>query len=192
MAPEVGAYLGNYLAAQSMFLHKRDDRDQLTFRNEDDLNTWMYVKGRYHENDAGGDKVSYDTTTTVLQVGSDFLSKPMDSGILRAGGMFGAGQAKTHSDAKHNVRDAQGKVDGFNVGLYATWQEDQKLRLGSYIDTWAAYSWYNNKVTSNRNDEDYNSEGFAASVEVGHAWVIPSENERTWKIEPQAGDLQLS
>ena len=186
MAPEVGAYLGNYLAAQSMFLHKRDDRDQITFRNEEDLNTWMYVKGRYHENNAGGDKVSYDTTTTVLQVGSDFMSKPMDNGILRAGCMFGAGQAKTRSDAKHNVRDAQGKVDGFNVGLYATWQEDQKLRLGSYVDTWAAYSWYNNKVTSNRNDEDYDSEGFAASVEVGHAWVIDSENERTWKIEPQA------
>ncbi|EKZ5286278.1 autotransporter outer membrane beta-barrel domain-containing protein [Klebsiella aerogenes] len=186
MAPEVGAYLGNYLAAQSMFLHKRDDRDQLTFRNEDNLNTWMYVKGRYHENDAGGDKVSYDTTTTVLQVGSDFMSKPMDKGILRAGGMFGAGQAKTDSDAKHNVRDAQGKVDGFNVGLYATWQEDPKLRLGSYIDTWASYSWYNNTVTSNRNNEKYDSKGFAASIEVGHAWVIPSDNARTWKIEPQA------
>ncbi|HBQ2430050.1 TPA: autotransporter outer membrane beta-barrel domain-containing protein [Klebsiella aerogenes] len=186
MAPEVGAYLGNYLAAQSMFLHKRDDRDQLTFRNEDNLNTWMYVKGRYHENDAGGDKVSYDTTTTVLQVGSDFMSKPMDKGILRAGGMFGAGQAKTDSDAKHNVRDAQGKVDGFNVGLYATWQEDPKLRLGSYIDTWVSYSWYNNTVTSNRNNEKYDSKGFAASVEVGHAWVIPSDNARTWKIEPQA------
>lgn len=186
MAPEVGAYLGNYLAAQGMFLHKRDDRDQLTFRNEDNLNTWMYVKGRYHENDAGGDKVSYDTTTTVLQVGSDFMSKPMDKGMLRAGGMFGAGQAKTHSDAKHNVRDAQGKVDGFNVGLYATWQEDPKLRLGSYIDTWASYSWYNNTVTSNRNNEKYDSKGFAASLEVGHAWVIPSDNARTWKIEPQA------
>lgn len=186
MAPEVGAYLGNYLAAQSMFLHKRDDRDQLTFRNEDNLNTWMYVKGRYHENDAGGDKVSYDTTTTVLQVGSDFMSKPMDKGILRAGGMFGAGQAKTDSNAKHNVRDAQGKVDGFNVGLYATWQEDPKLRLGSYIDTWASYSWYNNTVTSNRNNEKYDSKGFAASVEVGHAWLIPSDNARTWKIEPQA------
>ncbi|EIV5806844.1 autotransporter outer membrane beta-barrel domain-containing protein [Klebsiella aerogenes] len=186
MAPEVGAYLGNYLAAQGMFLHKRNDRDQLTFRNEDNLNTWMYVKGRYHENDAGGDKVSYDTTTTVLQVGSDFMSKPMDKGILRAGGMFGAGQAKTDSDAKHNVRDAQGKVDGFNVGLYATWQEDPKLRLGSYIDTWASYSWYNNTVTSNRNNEKYDSKGFAASVEVGHAWVIPSDNARTWKIEPQA------
>lgn len=186
MAPEVGAYLGNYLAAQGMFLHKRDDRDQLTFRNEDNLNTWMYVKGRYHENDAGGDKVSYDTTTTVLQVGSDFISKPMDKGMLRAGGMFGAGQAKTHSDAKHNVRDAQGKVDGFNVGLYATWQEDPKLRLGSYIDTWASYSWYNNTVTSNRNNEKYDSKGFAASIEVGHAWVLPSDNARTWKIEPQA------
>ncbi len=39
MAPEVGAYLGNYLAAQDMFLHKRDDRDQLTLRNGEDLNT---------------------------------------------------------------------------------------------------------------------------------------------------------
>lgn len=100
--------------------------------------------------------------------------------------MFGAGQAKTDSDAKHNVRTAQGKVDGFNVGLYATWQEDPKLRLGSYIDTWASYSWYNNTVTSNRNNEKYDSKGFAASVEVGHAWVIPSESARTWKIEPQA------
>ncbi|HIE5388885.1 TPA: autotransporter outer membrane beta-barrel domain-containing protein [Enterobacter cancerogenus] len=186
LAPETSAYLGNYLAAQGMFLHKRDDRDQITFRNVDDLNTWMYVKGRYHENNVDGDKGSYDTTTTTLQVGSDFMSKAMDKGVLHAGGMFGAGQAKTHSEAKHNVRDAQGKVDGFNVGLYATWQEDQNLRLGSYVDTWAAYSWFNNKVTSDRNDESYHSQGFAASVEVGHAWNIASENERTWKIEPQA------
>ncbi|RAU36243.1 autotransporter outer membrane beta-barrel domain-containing protein [Enterobacter sp. RIT418] len=186
LAPETGAYLGNYLAAQSMFLHKRDDRDQITFRNVDDLNTWMYVKGRYHENNVDGDKGSYDTTTMTLQVGSDFMSKAMENGVLHAGGMFGAGQAKTHSDAKHNVRDAQGKVDGFNVGLYATWQEDQNLRLGNYVDTWAAYSWFNNKVTSDRNDESYHSQGFAASVEVGHAWVVASEKERAWKIEPQA------
>lgn len=186
LAPETCAYLGNYLAAQSMFLHKRDDRDQITFRNVDDLNTWMYVKGRYHENNVDGDKGSYDTTTMTLQVGSDFMSKAMENGVLHAGGMFGAGQAKTHSDAKHNVRDAQGKVDGFNVGLYATWQEDQNLRLGNYVDTWAAYSWFNNKVTSDRNDESYHSQGFAASVEVGHAWVVASEKERAWKIEPQA------
>ncbi|KIQ51083.1 adhesin autotransporter [Citrobacter rodentium] len=185
MAPEVGAYLGNYQAAQGMFLHKRDDRDQLTLRGEDDLNTWLYVKGRYHENDVAGDKLSYDTTSTVLQIGTDFVSKPLDKGILHAGAMAGAGQAKTHSDSKNNARNAQGKVDGFNVGIYATWQEDEKLRLGSYIDTWAAYSWYNNNVSSNRNDEDYNSEGFAASLEAGHAWVIDSERQRTWKIEPQ-------
>lgn len=186
LAPEVGAYLGNYLAAQDMFLHKRDDRDQLTLRNEDDLNTWMYVKGRYHENDVAGGKVNYDTTQYVMQVGSDFISKKMDTGVLHSGMMFGAGQAKTDSTSTGSKRSAQGKVDGVNVGVYATWQEDQQLRKGSYIDSWASFGWYHNKLRSDdRSDESYNSQGFAASLEAGHAWIVDSESERTWKIEPQ-------
>ncbi|MEB6379860.1 autotransporter outer membrane beta-barrel domain-containing protein [Leclercia adecarboxylata] len=186
MAPEVGAYLGNYLAAQDMFLHKRDDRDQLTLRNDEDLNTWMYVKGRYHDNDIAGGKVSYDTTQYVMQVGSDFFSKQLDHGVLHSGMMFGAGQAKTDSTARHNARSAQGKVDGVNVGVYATWQEDQQLRKGSYIDSWASFGWYHNKLRSDdRSNESYNSHGFAVSLEAGHAWILDSESERTWKIEPQ-------
>lgn len=186
LAPEVGAYLGNYLAAQDMFLHKRDDRDQLTLRNEDDLNTWMYVKGRYHENDVAGGKVNYDTTQYVMQVGSDFISKKMDTGVLHSGMMFGAGQAKTDATSTGSKRSAQGKVDGVNVGVYATWQEDQQLRKGSYIDSWASFGWYHNKLRSDdRSDESYNSQGFAASLEAGHAWIVDSESERTWKIEPQ-------
>lgn len=186
MAPEVGAYLGNYLAAQGMFLHKRDDRDQLTLRNGEDLNTWMYVKGRYHDNDVAGGKVNYDTTQYVMQVGSDFISKQMDTGVLHGGMMFGAGQAKTDSTSVGSKRSAHGKVDGVNVGVYATWQEDQQLRKGSYIDSWASYGWYHNKLRSDgRDNESYNSSGFAVSLEAGHAWIVDSENERTWKIEPQ-------
>ena len=186
LAPEVGAYLGNYLAAQDMFLHKRDDRDQLTLRNEEDLNTWMYVKGRYHENDVAGGKVNYDTTQYVMQVGSDFISKKMDTGVLHSGVMFGAGQAKTDSTSTGSKRSAQGKVDGVNVGVYATWQEDQQLRKGSYIDSWASFGWYHNSLTSDgRSDESYDSHGFAVSLQAGHAWIVDSENERTWKIEPQ-------
>ncbi len=186
LAPEVGAYLGNYLAAQGMFLHKRDDRDQLTLRNEDDLNTWMYVKGRYHENDVAGGKVNYDTTQYVMQVGSDFISKKMDTGVLHSGMMFGAGQAKTDSTSTGSKRSAQGKVDGVNVGIYATWQEDQQLRKGSYIDSWASFGWYHNKLRSDdRSNESYNSHGLAVSLEAGHAWIVDSESERTWKIEPQ-------
>ncbi|MBD1405629.1 autotransporter outer membrane beta-barrel domain-containing protein [Leclercia adecarboxylata] len=186
LAPEVGAYLGNYLAAQDMFLHKRDDRDQLTLRNEEDLNTWMYVKGRYHENDVAGGKVNYDTTQYVMQVGSDFISKKMDTGVLHSGVMFGAGQAKTDSTSTGSKRSAQGKVDGVNVGVYATWQEDQQLRKGSYIDSWASFGWYHNSLTSDgRSDESYDSHGFAVSLEAGHAWIVDSENERTLKIEPQ-------
>lgn len=186
LAPEVGAYLGNYLAAQDMFLHKRDDRDQLTLRNDEDLNTWMYVKGRYHENDVAGGKVNYDTTQYVMQVGSDFISKKMDTGVLHSGVMFGAGQAKTDSTSTGSKRSAQGKVDGVNVGVYATWQEDQQLRKGSYIDSWASFGWYHNSLTSDgRSDESYDSHGFAVSLEAGHAWIVDSENERTWKIEPQ-------
>lgn len=109
----------------------------------------------------------------------------MDSGILCVGGMFGVGQVKIYLDVKYNVCDVQGKVDGFNVGFYVIWQEDQKLCLGSYIDIWVVYSWYNNKVISNCNDEDYNSEGFVVFVEVGYVWVILFENECIWKIEFQ-------
>ncbi len=186
MAPEVGAYMGNYLAAQGMFLHKRDDRDQLTLRDGEDLNTWMYVKGRYHDNDVAGGKVNYDTTQYVMQVGSDFISKQMDTGVLHSGMMFGAGQAKTDSTSTGTHRSAHGKVDGVNVGVYATWQEDQKLRKGSYIDSWASYGWYHNGLRSDgRDNESYNSHGFAVSLEAGHAWIVDSENERTWKIEPQ-------
>jgi len=35
--------MANYLAAQQMLIH---DRDQLMLRDEDDINSWMYIKGR--------------------------------------------------------------------------------------------------------------------------------------------------
>lgn len=33
--------------------------------------------------------------------------------------------------------------------------------------------------------EDYSSKGFAASIEAGHAWLLDSETNRHWKVEPQ-------
>ncbi|EOC3070394.1 autotransporter outer membrane beta-barrel domain-containing protein [Cronobacter malonaticus] len=184
--PEAGVYMANYLAAQQMFIHKRDDRDQLMLRDADDLNTWMYVKGEYNDGNFADSNLKYKIRSAVVQLGSDFLSKNLSTGTLHSGFMLGAGYSDTTADARHNSRSADGRVNGYNVGVYATWQEDQKLRLGSYIDSWASYSWYNSQVNGDdMPGEKYDSQGYAASLEVGHAWLVPSEKARTMKFEPQ-------
>ncbi|EOW6735276.1 autotransporter outer membrane beta-barrel domain-containing protein [Cronobacter dublinensis] len=184
--PEAGVYMANYLAAQQMFIHKRDDRDQLMLRDADDLNTWMYVKGEYNDGNFADSNLKYKIRSAVVQLGSDVLSKNLSTGTLHSGFMLGAGYSDTTADARHNTRSADGRVNGYNLGVYATWQEDEKLRLGSYVDSWASYSWYNSQVNGDdMPGEKYDSQGYAASLELGHAWLVPSEKARTMKFEPQ-------
>ncbi|MDT3667586.1 autotransporter outer membrane beta-barrel domain-containing protein [Cronobacter dublinensis] len=184
--PEAGVYMANYLAAQQMFIHKRDDRDQLMLRDADDLNTWMYVKGEYNDGNFADSNLKYKIRSAVVQLGSDVLSKNLSTGTLHSGFMLGAGYSDTTADARHNKRSADGRVNGYNLGVYATWQEDEKLRLGSYVDSWASYSWYNSQVNGDdMPGEKYDSQGYAASLELGHAWLVPSEKARTMKFEPQ-------
>lgn len=184
--PEVGIYMANYVAAQQMFQHKRDDRDQVMLRDEDDLNTWMYVKGQYTDASMANNNLDYDISSTVMQLGSDVMSTWLSNGTLHSGFMLGVGHSDTSANAAHNDRASSGNVEGYNVGLYATWQQDQTKRLGGYIDTWIAYHWFDNQVIGDdMPDEHYSSQGVAGSVEVGHAWLLPSEQPRTFKIEPQ-------
>ncbi|ELY2908288.1 autotransporter outer membrane beta-barrel domain-containing protein [Cronobacter dublinensis] len=184
--PEAGVYMANYLAAQQMFIHKRDDRDQLMLRDADDLNIWMYVKGEYNDGNFADSNLKYKIRSAVVQLGSDVLSKNLSTGTLHSGFMLGAGYSDTTADARHNTRSADGRVNGYNLGVYATWQEDEKLRLGSYVDSWASYSWYNSQVNGDdMPGEKYDSQGYAASLELGHAWLVPSEKARTMKFEPQ-------
>lgn len=184
--PEVGVYMANYVAAQQMFQHKRDDRDQVMLRDEDDLNTWMYVKGQYTDASMANNNLDYDISSTVMQLGSDVMSTWLSNGTLHSGFMLGVGHSDTSANAAHNDRSSSGNVEGYNVGLYATWQQDQTKRLGGYIDTWIAYHWFDNQVIGDdMPDEHYSSQGVAGSVEVGHAWLLPSEQPRTFKIEPQ-------
>lgn len=184
--PEVGIYMANYVAAQQMFQHKRDDRDQVMLRDEDDLNTWMYVKSQYTDASMANNNLNYDISSTVMQLGSDVMSTWLSNGTLHSGFMLGVGHSDTSANAAHNERASSGNVEGYNVGLYATWQQDQTKRLGGYIDTWIAYHWFDNQVIGDdMPDEHYSSQGVAGSVEVGHAWLLPSEQPRTFKIEPQ-------
>ncbi len=155
-------------------------------RDADDLNTWMYVKGEYNDGNFADSNLKYKIRSAVVQLGSDVLSKNLSTGTLHSGFMLGAGYSDTTADARHNKRSADGRVNGYNLGVYATWQEDEKLRLGSYVDSWASYSWYNSQVNGDdMPGEKYDSQGYAASLELGHAWLVPSEKARTMKFEPQ-------
>lgn len=91
--PEVGIYMANYVAAQQMFQHKRDDRDQVMLRDEDDLNTWMYVKGQYTDASMANNNLDYDISSTVMQLGSDVMSTWLSNGTLHSGFMLGVATA---------------------------------------------------------------------------------------------------
>ncbi len=185
--PGVGAWLANYAAAQNMFQHKREDRDQLVIRNEDNLNTWMYVNARYGENKAADGAISNKSNMTVVQLGHDIFARPLGKGIMNGGFMLGAGNTDSRISVHNNRRTASGEVQGFNVGVYATWQEDTTNRTGAYVDSWLAWNTFKNTVNSSlMPQEKYNSRGYAASVEAGHAWLLDSRSGRGWKLEPQA------
>lgn len=185
--PETGVYLANYIAAQQMFQHKRDDRDQLMLRDENDFNTWMYVKSQYTEGRAAHRNIDFDTTTSSVLFGSDFLSGALPVGALRSGFMLGAGHSDTNSHANNNPRSSSGNVNGYTAGLYATWLQDEEQRTGGYVDTWVAHNWFKNQIIGKElPDEKYYSKGIAASVEAGYALLAASAVDRTFRFEPQA------
>ncbi|VFS60221.1 Outer membrane protein IcsA autotransporter precursor [Leminorella grimontii] len=192
--PDAGAYLGNQLIAQSMFttaLHDRrtnnstagqgvssgDDATQAMWMRLDEQNANGYS--------AAGGRIDFDVDSTVFQLGGDVLNQQTGSGRFILGVMGGYGHAKTDSHSKTNGQrvSADGKVDGYNAGLYGTWFADAEAKRGLYVNSWLQYSWFNNEVSGALSSSDkYDSTNWAFSVETGYAWQ-PVES---LMVEPQA------
>ncbi|WP_191578629.1 autotransporter outer membrane beta-barrel domain-containing protein [Achromobacter insolitus] len=185
VSPENGVHIGNQFAATRMFVHRLADRTvaqssagqvtpvgasrQLWARTEGTRHTGMKLQQG---------QVSIDTDTAMLQMGADLVSTRLGrQGVLRAGVMAGAGDARTHarSTLTHpgtghptNV-DARGKVTGYSVGIYATAYADDATRLGAYADSWLQFGRYSNEINSELGSARYRSNTWTASVEAGYA-----------------------
>ncbi|KFK93110.1 MULTISPECIES: autotransporter outer membrane beta-barrel domain-containing protein [unclassified Serratia (in: enterobacteria)] len=174
---DVGTYLGNQIAARSLFSHTLHQRK--TSPGSDQL--WLRASGYSTKNlNAADDNLPIDMNRQVFQLGGDIFALQQENQEWTLGLMTGYGRADTESHTANMTSD--GRVNGYSVGLYSTWYQDSKNHNGAYIDSWLQYSWFNNRASQ----EDYNSNNFSLSLETGYAFQpLP-----TWElvIEPQ---LQL-
>ena len=80
-----------------------------------------------------------------------------------------------------------GKTDGYGLGMYATWFEDEINQQGAYVDAWFNYSWFKSSVNGNDNPkEKYRSRGLTGSLEAGYTQKLGSNNYGDWYVQPQA------
>ncbi|HAP26510.1 MAG TPA: hypothetical protein DCR74_13010 [Achromobacter sp.] len=195
ISPETGVHIGNQVVATRMFAHRLADRATAQSSATHALSTnpsrlvWARTEGARHTDlRLTEGAVNIDTDTAMLQMGADLVSKRIgQQGVLRAGVMAGAGDARTHarSTLTHpgtglpiNV-DARGKVTGYSVGIYATAYANDATRLGAYADTWMQFGRYTNEINSELGSARYRSNTWTASVETGYA------------LEPFAADSAL-
>ncbi|CAI1741524.1 autotransporter family protein [Serratia fonticola] len=176
--PDAGVYLGNQVAASTLFSHTLHQRKTAP----GDSQFWMRVSG-YHSKDlsAGDNGLPVDMDRQVFMLGGDLLALDNNKEEWTAGLMTGYGHAK--SSANNATLSSEGKVDGYSIGAYSTWYQDKKKHSGAYVDTWLQYAWFNNSVTYAQGKQNYDSTGFSASLETGYALQPFSALELI--IEPQ-------
>ena len=185
ISPETGVHIGNQVVATRMFAHRLSDRATAQTSATQARSTnpsrqvWARTEGARHTDlRLNEGAVNIDTDTAMLQMGADLVSMHLgQQGVLRAGVMAGAGDARTHarSTLTHpgtglpiNV-DARGKVTGYSVGIYATAYANDATRLGAYADTWMQFGRYSNEINSELGSARYRSNTWTASVETGYA-----------------------
>jgi autotransporter family porin len=190
----VGAYLANQRVAGMMFVHSLHDRlgepqyvEGQGFDPESDKpkSGWLRVVGRWEgsESSNGIFKTSTDTflLNGGLEIGKWKLTSETDR--LHAGVMASYGNASTDAEAQGNPARAKGKVEGWAVGAYGTWYQNDERKLGAYVDTWFQYGWFTNQVEGDfLPTVQYHAHGLGVSGEVGYALPLPHD----WVVEPQA------
>ncbi|WP_347253115.1 autotransporter outer membrane beta-barrel domain-containing protein [Leminorella grimontii] len=195
--PEAGAYLGNQTAAVNMFTHTMHERlgePEFTQPNGTDGGVggmWLRAVGNSTDSKAAGQSLNVDTDTTLVQLGGDLARWDSNDQRFLFGVMAGYGHSdvdSTNPNAyKADASKASGDVDGYSVGLYATWFGSASMATGGYMDTYVQYAWFDNTVKGqDLPSEEYKSRLWQWSVESGYAFTLGNAGNYQWLVEPQA------
>ncbi|CAK7039629.1 autotransporter outer membrane beta-barrel domain-containing protein [Saezia sanguinis] len=191
--PEVGAYMANQDAALDMFMHGMHDRfgdSQFIAGNVTDKSVpsfWARTSGYYMDSRAAG-QIDQNRWGSALQMGGDLARGTSEQGNWRVGVMAGYGSAKSRNQTDGQTPMARSDVNGYSVGIYGTWFADGETGSeGPYLDTWAQYGWYDNKVHGDElAQESYHSRTMAGSVEGGWTFKVHEDDTTRIFVQPQA------
>lgn len=192
--PEFGSYLANNYAANTMFITRLHDRlgetqytDMLT-GEEKVTSMWMRNEGGHTRFTDGSGQLKTTANRYVLQLGGD-LAQWSSDGLDRwhLGAMAGYANQKSKTRSNATGYASRGQVDGYSVGLYATWYANEADKTGTYLDSWVLYNWFDNTVRGDHlASESYKSDGITASVEGGYSFLVGESENKTYWIQPKA------
>lgn len=193
--PEAAAYGANMAAANNLFnmtLHDRMGETHYVdaFTGEEKVTSlWLRQVGGYTRSKDSSGQNNTQSNRYVAQLGGD-IGQWTSSGEDRfhLGVMGGYANQKSNTRNHGNGYSADGSLDGYSVGLYGTWFQDNEEKTGAYVDSWVLYNWFDNTVSSKDvASESYKSRGFIASAETGYTWKVGEKNEHeSYYVQPQA------
>ncbi|EGU9663141.1 autotransporter outer membrane beta-barrel domain-containing protein [Salmonella enterica] len=187
---DIGAYLGNQWMARNLQMQTLYDREGSQYRSADG-SVWMRFKAGKAESQAVNGNVDIDSDYSQFQLGGDILTWSDGAQSVTVGLMGSYINASTDSTGNRGSDgsrfSANGSVDGYNLGLYATWFADAQSHRGAYIDSWYQYGAYNNSVDNDGlSASRYDSAAHAVSLETGYRYDITLSNRNTVSLTPQA------
>ncbi|MBM8481931.1 autotransporter-associated beta strand repeat-containing protein [Salmonella enterica] len=187
---DIGVYLGNQWMARNLQMQTLYDREGSQYRSADG-SIWMRFKAGKAGSQAVNGNVDIDSDYSQFQLGGDILTWSDGAQSVTVGLMGSYINASTDSTGNRGGDGSQfsanGSVDGYNLGLYATWFADAQSHRGAYIDSWYQYGAYNNSVDNDGlSASRYDSAAHAVSLETGYRYDIALSNRNTVSLTPQA------
>ncbi|EKO8505820.1 fibronectin-binding autotransporter adhesin ShdA [Salmonella enterica] len=187
---DIGAYMGNQWMARNLQMQTLYDREGSQYRNADG-SVWARFKAGKAESEAVSGNIDMDSNYSQFQLGGDILAWGNGQQSVTVGVMASYINADTDSTGNRGADGSQftssGNVDGYNLGVYATWFADAQTHSGAYVDSWYQYGFYNNSVESgDAGSESYDSTANAVSLETGYRYDIALSNGNTVSLTPQA------
>ncbi|EHB9230405.1 fibronectin-binding autotransporter adhesin ShdA [Salmonella enterica subsp. enterica serovar 6,7,14:k:-] len=187
---DIGAYMGNQWMARNLQMQTLYDREGSQYRNADG-SVWARFKAGKAESEAVSGNIDMDSNYSQFQLGGDILAWGNGQQSITVGVMASYINADTDSTGNRGADGSQftssGNVDGYNLGVYATWFAYAQTHSGAYVDSWYQYGFYNNSVESgDAGSESYDSTANAVSLETGYRYDIALSNGNTVSLTPQA------
>ncbi|MBB3322638.1 autotransporter outer membrane beta-barrel domain-containing protein [Atlantibacter sp. RC6] len=188
--PDIGVYLSNQWMVRNLQMQTLYDREGSQYRT-DDGSVWARFKAGKAGSQAINGAEDIDNNYSQFQLGGYILDGKFQQQSLTAGLMGSYINADTTSTANRGADgsrfSASGNVDGYNLGVYATWFADAQNHSGLYLDSWYQYGMFNNSV----NDGDvgrveYDSSANAISLETGYRYDIALQSHNMISLTPQA------
>lgn len=193
--PESSAYASNMAAANTLFNTRLHDRlgethyvDAIT-GEEKVTSMWLRNVGGHTRSADSSGQMKTQANRYVMQMGGDIAQWSSDGADRYHLGVM-AGYANQSSNSRNRLtgEKADGSINGYSLGVYGTWLQDNVEKTGAYVDTWAQYSWFNNTVKGDSlAAESYKSKGITASVESGYTWKVGEKNDHeSYYLQPKA------